>query len=68
MLAASGQGKLLREWAGVSIGEVATATGAPGLSVHRWETGQEMPSGAAGADWARVVTRLGRRHSRSNWR
>lgn len=63
-LASSGQARRLREAAGVSVGAVAAASGTNGLTVLRWESGEEAPTGAAGADWARVVEGLRERASR----
>ena len=63
--AASGEGKFLREWAGVSLGELVAATGVSGVTLYRWECGQEAPRGVAGADWARIVYSLQLRHSQA---
>ena len=66
-LAASGEGRRLREAAGVSLGELAAVVGTSGVVLARWESGDLEPEGHAAQDWARVVRRLGSGHP-PQWR
>ena len=44
-LATSGAGRMLREQAGLSLAEIATACGVYPSTVLRWETGARVPKG-----------------------
>lgn len=54
-LAASGQGQMIREWARLSLTEVADAVGASVPSVWRWERGERQPRSDAGRRWALLM-------------
>ena len=60
-LAVSGEGRIVREAAGLSLGEMSSATGASDLTLMRWETGETLPAGSAAADWVRVIRMLRKR-------
>ena len=64
LLAVSGEGRLVREAAGLSLGEMSSATGASGLTLMRWESGEMLPAGTAAADWVRVIRMLRKRGNR----
>ena len=64
LLAVSGEGRVVREAAGLSLGEMSSATGASGLTLMRWENGEMLPVGTAAADWVRVIRMLRKRGNR----
>lgn len=57
-LAATGTGRLIREWAQLSIREVAASINAAPSAVFRWETGQRVPRSDKGLRWARAMWEL----------
>jgi transcriptional regulator with XRE-family HTH domain len=64
-LAASGEGKAVREAAGLSLRELAGAIDPP-LSVSalfRWENGERTPRGERAVAWAEFLQQLARRAS-----
>ncbi|WP_167880601.1 helix-turn-helix domain-containing protein [Nocardioides guangzhouensis] len=63
-LAETGEGRRIRERAGVTLGELAAAIGTSGPVLSRWEAGEAVPQGEAATDWARVVGGLRHRDVR----
>ena len=57
-LASSGEGRRIRESAGLSIDELSSATGASSVTIMRWENGELAPIGAGAEDWVRVLRML----------
>ena len=57
-LASSGEGRRIRETAGLSLGELSSATGASSVTIARWENGEQAPAGAVAEDWVRVLRML----------
>jgi len=61
-MVASGQARMIREAAGLSLAELASAVG-PGVSpttVWRWEAGERQPRGDAAIAYGRLLVRLER--------
>jgi len=57
-LAASGEGKAIREQAGVPQTAVASAIRSTASAVCRWESGSRVPTGMAAVRWARLLRTL----------
>lgn len=57
-LAASGQGRTIRQAAGVTIRDIAEVIGVDVSTVSRWETGQRQPRGDNAAAYGAVLSRL----------
>jgi DNA-binding transcriptional regulator YiaG len=56
--ATTGEGRRIRETAGLSLSEVASSIGLATSSLWRWEQGQRMPRGPRAAEWARLLREL----------
>ena len=59
-LAKSGEARILREAAGLSLAEVARGVGVTPTAVWRWERGLARPCGRPAAAYARLLIRLAR--------
>lgn len=59
-LARSGEGRRVRESAGVSQAAVAQAVGVTPAAVGHWETSHRTPQGAHAAHYCDVITLLSR--------
>jgi DNA-binding transcriptional regulator YiaG len=57
-LAASGDGKSIREAAGLSLHEVADPIGLSISALFRWEAGQRIPRGERAVAWAEFLGQL----------
>lgn len=62
LLARTGQGRMARESADVSIEALAAAVGVPVLQLMSWELGEVEPDGEAACDWVRVLRAHAHRH------
>ena len=58
-LAASGEGKSIREAAGLSIHETADVLGLSVSALFRWENGERVPRGDRAVAWADFLEQLG---------
>lgn len=56
--AETGAGRQIREAAGVTMAEVASAVGTTESTISRWESNERKPRGDAGARWAELLGRL----------
>jgi DNA-binding transcriptional regulator YiaG len=57
-LAASGEGKAVREGAGLSLHEVAAAISLSVSGLFRWENGERIPRGERAVAWAEFLEQL----------
>ena len=57
-LAFTGAARVIREEAGLSLGEVAAAANVHKVTVFRWEHGQRRPRGAAAERYLAVLDEL----------
>ena len=57
-LAASGDGKTVREAAGLSLHEVAAVIGLSVSGLFRWENGERVPRGERAVAWAELLGQL----------
>jgi DNA-binding transcriptional regulator YiaG len=57
-LARSGAARLIREGAGLSLGEVARAVGVAKTTVFRWERGDRRPRGDKAIAYGQLLTDL----------
>ena len=57
-LAATGDGKTIREAAGLSLGEVAGVLGLSVSALFRWEAGERVPRGERAVAWAEFLDQL----------
>lgn len=57
-LAASGEARQIRQAAGLSMSDIAADIGVTDSAVYRWERGERVPRGRAGADYAALLLRL----------
>lgn len=57
-LSRTGEGRRIRQQAGVNATAVATACGVTASAVSRWETGTRTPKGKAAVAWVRVIRSL----------
>lgn len=57
-LVASGEARLIRQKARLSLTDVAGAIGADYSSVGRWERGERVPRGPVALKYAQLLTRL----------
>ena len=64
LLSMSGEGRRVREAAGVSLAELAAVVGVSGLLIAAWESGDIEPEGDPARDWALVVRGLRHRRQR----
>ena len=62
-LAATGEGKTIREAAGLSLREVAATVDLSASALFRWENGERVPRGERAVAWAEFLDRLARRAS-----
>lgn len=64
-LALTGEGRQIREAAGVSLRELAAAINPPvsQATLQRWETGSSRPTPEHALAWARALARLARVNS-----
>lgn len=62
LVAAPGAAKAVREAAGLSQVELASALKVTQTAVSRWERGERIPRGQAAQDYARLLDRLNRTH------
>src|SRR3954469_11317788 len=59
-LSSSGEGREIRQAAGLSLSNVAGPTGVDTTTVWRWERGECSPRGDAAVRWARLLRLLQR--------
>jgi DNA-binding transcriptional regulator YiaG len=57
-LAASGDGKAIREGAGLSLREVAGAISLSAAALFRWENGERIPRGERAVAWVEFLEQL----------
>ncbi len=57
-LAASGDGKAIREASGLSLHEVAAVVGLSVSALFRWEVGERVPRGERAVAWAEFLEQL----------
>ena len=57
-LAASGEGKTVREAAGLSLYEVADVLGLSVSALFRWENGERVPHGERAVAWCEFLQQL----------
>jgi DNA-binding transcriptional regulator YiaG len=57
-LARNGKGRQIRIEANVSQADVGRAVGRSAVTVHRWETGANLPSGDSAVRWVELLERL----------
>ena len=57
-LAASGEGKAVRERAGLSLREVAAPMGLSVSALFRWENGERIPHGERAVAWVEFLEQL----------
>jgi transcriptional regulator with XRE-family HTH domain len=57
-LAASGDGKAIREASGLSLHEVAAAIPLSVSGLFRWENGERVPRGERAVAWAELLEQL----------
>ena len=57
-LAKSGAARAIREGAGLSLGEVASAVGVAKTTVYRWESGDRRPRGDRAIAYGQLLTDL----------
>jgi transcriptional regulator with XRE-family HTH domain len=57
-LAASGEGKAIREAVGLSLREEADAIGLSVSALFRWENGERTPRGEPAVAWAKFLDQL----------
>jgi len=58
-LSRTGKGRVIREAAGLSQGDVARAAGVAPATVSRWESRERKPTGEAAIRWTRVLRLVG---------
>ena len=56
--ARSGEGRRRREEAQLSIRDVGRAIGLSNVTIHRWETQQNLPSGDSAVRWVELLDQL----------
>jgi DNA-binding transcriptional regulator YiaG len=61
---ATGGGRLIREGADLSLGDVARACGVHASTIMRWERGDVRPTGEAALRYAELLRDLSRRGTR----
>jgi DNA-binding transcriptional regulator YiaG len=57
-LSRTGEGRSIREAAGVPQTAVGAAVGVKASTVHRWESGERTPTGDAAVQWVRLLRLL----------
>ena len=57
-LAASGEGRRIRESAGASQSELGAVVGVTNVAISKWEAGTRRPAGAAAIRYARALRAL----------
>jgi DNA-binding transcriptional regulator YiaG len=60
-LAATGEGKTVREAVGLSLHETAGVMGVSVSALFRWENGERVPRGDRAVAWADFLGKLARR-------